>query len=34
MADSTVIAVDWKTQWLGRFLIAVLSAPSHVYFPF
>jgi hypothetical protein len=33
MADSTVSAVDRKTQWLERFLIVVRSALGHVYFP-
>jgi hypothetical protein len=34
MADSTVIAVDRKTQWLGRILIGGRPARGHVYFPF
>ena len=33
MADSTVIAVDRKTQWLGRILIVGRPARGHVYFP-
>jgi hypothetical protein len=33
MADSTVIAVDRKTQRLGRILIVGWSALGHVYFP-
>jgi hypothetical protein len=33
MADSTEIAVDRKTRWLGRILIGGQPARGHVYFP-